>query len=67
MAALTLNIKPRKTSGKILIELDARKFEQLAANFGFFNPDFLKSLSQAEKDYTVGRVRKIKSLRDLTK
>ena len=65
MASLTLNIAPCKTSKKIVIELDANKFEKLAAYFGFFNSEFLASLSRAEKDYTSGKVRKIKSLKEL--
>ena len=65
MASLTLNIAPCKTSKKIVIELDANKFERLAADFGFFNSEFLASLSRAEKDYTSGKVRKIKFLKEL--
>ena len=67
MASLTLNITPRQTSKKILIELDAQKLERLAANFGFFKSEFLSSLLRAEKDYASGRVKKIKSLKELSK
>ncbi len=68
MTSLTLTIKPETNkSRKILIELDAEKFERLAADFGFFNPEFLKSLARAEKDYQTGKIRKIKSLRELRK
>ena len=49
----------------MLIEMDADRFEKLAADFGFFSKDFLQSLEQAEKDVKAGRVRKIQSLKDL--
>ena len=45
--------------------MDAEKLERLAAACGLFSPDFLKSLEQAERDYKAGRVRKIKSLKEL--
>ena len=64
MNTLSMTIE-KKDAQDITIKMDANKFERLAANFGFFNPDFLKSLSRAEKDFKVGRFQKIKSLRDL--
>ena len=45
--------------------IDAEKFERLAASFGLFNPDFLKSVNRAENDYHSGRTKKISSLRSL--
>ncbi len=47
--------------------MDAGKFERLAANLGLFNSEFLKSLDQAEKDCHAGKIRKIKSLKELKK
>jgi len=68
MASLTITIKPRANHPrKILIEMDSEKFERLAANLGLFNPEFLKSLERAEKDYKAGRIKKIKSLKELRK
>ncbi|MDO8436400.1 MAG: hypothetical protein Q7S82_03430 [bacterium] len=68
MASLTITIKPRLTHPrKILVEMDVNKFERLAANLGLFSPEFLKSLDQAEKDYETGKIRKIKSLKELRK
>ena len=68
MDSLTITIKPKiNHSRKILVEMDANKFERLAANLGFFSPEFLKSLNQSEKDYEAGRVKKIKSLKELRK
>ena len=63
MASLELTIKKR--NNRVLVEMDAERFEKLAADFGFFSEDFLKSLERAEKDAKAGRVRKIKSLREL--
>lgn len=64
MSTLDLNVKTQKNR-RISIELDADKFEKLAANFGFFNPDFEKSIDRAEADYKAGRIIKIKSLKTL--
>jgi len=67
MAALVVKIKPKSSSKprKLQIVLDADKFERLAANFGMFNPDFLKSLDKTEADYRAGKTRKISSLKQL--
>jgi len=68
MASLTITIKPRTNQAKkILVEMDVEKFERLAADLGFFSPEFLKSLDRAEKDYRAGRFKKIKSLKELRK
>ena len=50
-----------------MVEMDAERFEKLASSLGLFNPDFLRSLEQAEKDWKAGRSRKIKSLKELGK
>ena len=39
--------------------------ERLAAEFGFFGKEFLKSLERAEKDVKAGRIRKVQSLKQL--
>lgn len=64
MNTLPITIK-KNNSQDITIKMDASKFERLAANFGFFNPDFLQSLSRSEKDFKNGSVKKIKSLKEL--
>ncbi len=67
-SSLSIRIKPRtKHSRKILVEMDADKLEKLAANLGFFSLDFLESLGKAEKDYRAGKVKKVKSLKELRK
>jgi len=68
MASLTITIKPRlNRPRKILIEMDADKFERLAANLGFFSSEFLESMTKSERDYKAGRIKKIKSLKELRK
>ncbi len=66
MVSMNVQIKnnfPR--SQKMVIEMEANKFEKLAASFGFFSDDFNKSIARAEKDYKSGKFRKIKSLSSL--
>lgn len=66
MQTLTLKIKyPIRKSKKIQIDIDANHFEKLAADFGFFNPDFINSLEHADDDIKAGRVKKITALRVL--
>ena len=63
---MAVTIKPQLARPrKIIVELDADKFERLAVNLGFFSHEFLRSLDLAERDYKSGRVRKIKSLQEL--
>ncbi len=62
-----LKLKIKQKSSNLVVEMDAGRFEKLAASFGMFNPDFLKSVKRAESDYKKGRVKKIKSLKELTK
>lgn len=62
----TINIKYSKNlKRRVLIEIDADKFERIAASFGLFNAEFLKSLDRAENDYKASRVKKLKALKDL--
>ena len=64
MTTSTLTVK--KMGGRrVTIEVDIDQFERLAANLGFFNPEFLKSLNRAEKDIKDGRVQQIHSLSHL--
>ena len=49
-------------SRKVLVEIDANRLERLAANLGFFSQDFLSSLDRAEKDYSTGKTKKVRSL-----
>jgi len=47
MSSLELTIKKR--NNRVLVEMNADRFERLAAEFGFFGKEFLKSLERAEK------------------
>lgn len=74
MANLNVNItQPQIKRGQVIgnrtfvVELDADRFERLAGDFGFFNPDFLKSLDKSERQYKKGKVKNLKSLRELRK
>jgi len=67
MVSLNITIKKGRRGKSHIVEFDADKFEKLTALFGLFNPDFLRSLARAEKDYKAGRITKFKSLKDLRK
>lgn len=64
-ATININFPASKRAKKINIEINAEQFERLAAGFGMFNPDFLESVARAERDYSAGRFRKIKSLKEI--
>ena len=63
MSSLELTIKKR--NNRVLVEMNADRFERLAAEFGFFGKEFLKSPERAEKDVKAGRIRKVQSLKQL--
>lgn len=67
MASLNITITPQSNTKRVSVELDADKLEKLAADLGFFNKDFLKSVDRAEKDYRSGRIKIIESLREVGK
>ena len=63
MSALEVTIK--KKNNRVVVEMNADRFEKLAADFGLFSRDFLESLSRAERDIKASRLKKIKSLREV--
>jgi hypothetical protein len=66
MANLRMQVRPKaKSSRLVTVTIDAGAFERLAAGFGMFSGEFVESIEDAERDAKAGRVRKIKSLRDL--
>ena len=68
MNSSTLTLKTQfNNSRKITVELDADKFERLAASLGLFSKSFLRSLEKAEEDYREGKTRIVPSLRVLRK
>jgi len=60
-----LELTIKKRNNRVLVEMNADRFERLAAEFGFFGKEFLKSLERAEKDVKAGRIRKVQSLKQL--
>lgn len=65
MSSLTLTIKPSQKRKRVSIELDADRFERLAANLGLFRKEFLESLARAEREVSQRRTHRLRSLRDL--
>ncbi|MEK9166423.1 MAG: hypothetical protein AAB846_01685 [Patescibacteria group bacterium] len=63
MATLTIEQKP--SSRKIKVEIDREQFERLASSSGLFNKAFLESLERAEKEVARGKIKHLRSLRDL--
>ncbi len=55
------------TVNKFVVEIDRFRFERLADSLGLFTPEVLASLKQSEADIRAGRVKKLRSLRDLRK
>jgi hypothetical protein len=49
----------------MVVEIDAQRLEKLADALGMYNPDFVASLDRAEADVKAGRVKKIKTFKDL--
>lgn len=63
---LAVKIKyPKINDQKMVIEINIDKLEKIAATFGFFNPELLKSMERAENECKTGKIKKIKSLKTL--
>lgn len=54
-----------KKSKKYIVEFGAETLERLAAACGWFHPEFTASIERAERDITAGRVKKLRSFKDL--
>ncbi len=67
MVALTLTMMPLavRRGRKVRVELDAERFERLAAGLGFFTPAFVASIERAEREITEGKTKRLRSLKDL--
>ena len=66
-AMTTLAIIQKPSARKITVEVNLDQWEKLADTFGFYKPEFIKTLKQSIKESRAGRVRKIESLKDLEK
>jgi len=66
MNAFTLTIRPStKRKEKIRVELDAERFERLAAGLGFFNAEFVASVDRAEGEIAERKTKRLRGLKDL--
>lgn len=65
MSTTAMKFNLSKKPKTISVEFSAAQFEKIAAAFGMFNPDFLKSLTRSESQFRKGQGRKIKSLAEL--
>lgn len=66
MNAFTLTIRPiLKRKEKVRVELDAERFERLAAGLGFFSSAFVASINRAEREITEGKTKHLWSLKRL--
>lgn len=63
---LELTIQPKVRGQKIVVEMDAERFERLASDLGLFSPEFLKSLARSEKEIAQGKVYPLRSLSELS-
>ena len=64
MATLTIQ---KSKAHKVRVEIDLNQWEKLADIFGFYQPDFLKTIKKSLTESKRGAVKKIRSLRDLEK
>jgi len=61
----TLAIVQKPKVRKIRVDINLDQWERLADVFGFYRSSFLKTLTQSLKESKSGKVRKIKSLKEL--
>ena len=64
MPSLSLQLS-RKGSKEIVVKIDAARLERLASTLGLYHPDFLRSLERAEADVAAGRVKRLRTMKDL--
>lgn len=65
MNFLPVKIISKPRSDKVILEMDADRFERFAAAFRFVSKEAMESIERAERDVRAGRVREIKSFKDL--
>lgn len=66
MNTLTLTIRQiTRRKEKVRVELDAERFERLAAGLGFFTSEFVSSVDRAEREIVEGKTKRLHSLKDL--
>ena len=62
---LNFNIRQETNGRKVVVEMDIDKFEKLAADLGFFQPEFLKSVDRAEREIVQKKTKRLRGLKDL--
>lgn len=66
MASMPVTIEQkRKKATKYIVEFNADSLERLAAACGWFQPEFIASVTRAERDIKAGRIKRLRSFRDL--
>ena len=65
MNSLAITLNPTNKKRTVSIELDAERFERLAANLGLFRKEFVASIDRAEHEISRGNVRHLRNLKDL--
>lgn len=65
MKTATLTISRAPSPRKLRIEIDVEQWERIADALGLYQPRFLKSLKQSEREIREGKIRKLRSLKDL--
>lgn len=66
MASMPITVeKKQKKSAKYVVEFNALSLERLAAACGWYHPEFVTSIERAERDIKAGRVKRLRSFRDL--
>ena len=65
MSNIAIKISSNSKGKKLLVEIDANKLERLASNLGLYNPDFIKSVESAERDFRAGKSHTLTSLRKM--
>ena len=67
MAKPILPVVINKTKERFSVSMDRHSMERLADSLGLFSAEFLRSINRAEADIKAGRVKKLRSLKDLRK
>lgn len=62
---LKLNIRPKTRGRRVVVEIDADRFERLAADLGFFGKEFLASIGRAEREISGRKLNRLQGLRGL--
>ena len=63
--AVTLHQSASSRATRATVEVDLEKMRQLADTLGFYHPQFLEDIEQAEKEITQGKTRRIHSSQDI--